>query len=84
MLSLIRDWHQNLSWNVGYHQGREKRSFKCPWWADKEICGLAYLQGMTGEQLITEEMVAEQKKQNAELEDFVNKLRAVGTKRRSH
>jgi hypothetical protein len=45
MLARIRDWHQNLSWNVGYRRGKEGRPFSCPWWAGREICALAYLQG---------------------------------------
>ncbi len=72
MLARIRDWHQNLSWNVGHRQGQAKRPFKCPWWADRQIFGLAYMQGMTGEQLITEEMVAQQEESAASLRDFLD------------
>jgi hypothetical protein len=74
MLARIRDWHQNLSWNVGHRQGQEQRPFRCPWWVDREIFGLAYMQGMTGEQSITGEMVGEQKRQAAELQDFLSKM----------
>ena len=69
MLTRIRDWHQNLSWNFGHRQGKEQRPFHCPWWADRQIFGIAYMQGMTGEQLISEEMVAEQK-QNSRIARF--------------
>lgn len=74
MLSRVRDWHQNLSWNVGHRRGQEQRPFRCPWWADLQIFGLAYMQGMTGELLITGEMVAEQESRTAELQDFLNKM----------
>lgn len=45
MLRWIVDLHQTLSANAGYKAGRNSVPFKCPWWADDGIYGLAYLQG---------------------------------------
>ena len=45
MWSRVRDWHQNLSWKVSYQRGKEGRPFVTPWWADKELCSYAYMQG---------------------------------------
>ena len=77
MLTQIRDWHQNLSWGAGYRQGQRKRPFRCPWWADCEIFGLAYMQGMTGEPLITKEMLEAEEKRAAEAKDLLDKLRGL-------
>ena len=81
MWARLRDWHQNLSWGAGYRQGKRKQPFRCPWWADREIFGLAYMQGKTGEQLITDKMITQQKERTAELEDFLDKLRGSDPKR---
>jgi hypothetical protein len=45
MLAQIRDWHQNLSWKLGFGHGKEGRQHICPWWADKTVYSLAYMQG---------------------------------------
>jgi hypothetical protein len=45
MLGAIRDWHQTLSWKLGYGHAKQARPFRCPWWADKMIYSLAYMQG---------------------------------------
>jgi hypothetical protein len=47
-MTLIEKWrdvHQNVSWKVGYGFGKQGRPFKCPWWADKVVYSLAYMQG---------------------------------------
>jgi hypothetical protein len=40
-----RDAHQNLSWKLGYGRGRARRPWTEPWWVDRKVYGLAYLQG---------------------------------------
>ena len=45
MISRIRDWHQTLSWKLGYGRGKEGRAYTCPWWVDKTVYALAYMQG---------------------------------------
>jgi len=75
MFARIRDWHQNLSWNAGYRQGQRKWPFRCPWWADREIFSVAYMQGRTGEQIITKEMATTEQKRAAETADFLDKVR---------
>jgi hypothetical protein len=45
MFAKLRDWHQNLSWNVGYNHACRGQKHAPPWWADKQIYALAYLQG---------------------------------------
>ena len=45
MLAQIRDWHQALSWKLGYGRGKEGRPYSCPWWVDKAVYSLAYMQG---------------------------------------
>jgi hypothetical protein len=45
MLTAIKDWHQTLSWKLGYRRGRAGLSSKCPWWADKIVFALAFMQG---------------------------------------
>jgi hypothetical protein len=45
MLAQIRDWHQTLSWKLGYGRGKEGRAYTCPWWVDKAVYALAYMQG---------------------------------------
>jgi hypothetical protein len=77
MLARIRDWHQNLSWGAGYHQGQRKRPFRCPWWADRQTFGLAYMQGMTGEPLITKDTLEAEEKRAAEAKDLLDKLRGL-------
>jgi len=45
MIALIRNWHQNLSWKLGYGRGKKNRAWSCPWWANKTVYALAYMQG---------------------------------------
>jgi hypothetical protein len=75
MLARIRDWHQSVSWNAGYVQGAQQQPFRCPWWADRMIFGVAYMQGMTGDQLITTEVVQAERRRAAKAGDILNKLR---------
>jgi hypothetical protein len=42
---MARYWWRNLSWKLGYADGKTERPHKCPWWADKMLYSLAYLQG---------------------------------------
>jgi hypothetical protein len=45
-VAIIKDWHQTLSWKLGYGRGKEGRSYSCPWWVDKVVYdALAYMQG---------------------------------------
>lgn len=82
MLARIRDWHQNLSWNAGYRQAMRERPFHLPWWVDREIFGLAYIQGMTGEKIITEEMVAEEENRASETKDLLSSVQRSSRKAR--
>jgi hypothetical protein len=45
MLAIIKDWHQTLSWKLGYGRGQAGRTYSCPWWVDKVVYALAYMQG---------------------------------------
>jgi hypothetical protein len=45
MFAIIKDWHQTLSWKLGYGRGKERRAYSCPWWVDKVVYALAYMQG---------------------------------------
>jgi hypothetical protein len=45
MFDWIRDWHETLSWKLGYGRGKEGRAYSCPWWVDKVVYGTAYMQG---------------------------------------
>jgi hypothetical protein len=45
MLTAMKDLHQTLSWKLGYGRGRAGLSSKCPWWADKTVFALAFMQG---------------------------------------
>jgi hypothetical protein len=44
----VRFWrnaHQNLSWKLGYRRGKNGRPWSEPWWVDRQIYALAYMQG---------------------------------------
>ena len=43
---MIKDWYQTLSWKLGLRRGMTGRSAKCPWWADRGVFALAYMEGM--------------------------------------
>jgi hypothetical protein len=45
MLAALRDWHQTLSWKLGYGRAKAGRPYSCPWWVDKTVYALAYMQG---------------------------------------
>jgi len=36
---------QNLSWRWGYSRAKSGKPYSCPWWADEQAYGLAFLQG---------------------------------------
>jgi hypothetical protein len=38
-------WRQTLTWKVGLRRAKAGVPYKCPWWADELVYGLAYLQG---------------------------------------
>jgi hypothetical protein len=38
-------WRQTLTWKVGFRHAQIGIPYKCPWWADEQVYGLAYLQG---------------------------------------
>jgi hypothetical protein len=44
-LTRVQDLHQNLSWKLGHGRGKEGRAYSCPWWVDKMVYSLAYMQG---------------------------------------
>jgi len=41
----LEDWHQTLSWKLGYGRGKAGRPYSCPWWVHKFMYDLAYAQG---------------------------------------
>jgi hypothetical protein len=43
MPAIIKDWHQTLSWKLGYGWGKEGRAYTCPWWVDKTVYVLAHM-----------------------------------------
>jgi len=45
-MKTLRDWHQTLSWKLGYRRGRAGRTYSCPWWADERVYALAFMQGL--------------------------------------
>jgi hypothetical protein len=77
MLARIRDWHQNLSWNIGYRHGKEDLPFSCPWWADREICALAYLQGKGAD---LTEATAWAKQNTADTQEMLESMRNLDIK----
>jgi len=42
---LGRDLRQNMSWKLGYGRGKAGRPWSEPWWVDRKVYGLAYMQG---------------------------------------
>jgi hypothetical protein len=48
-LSSLRDAQQNLSWKLGFGNGIEGQPYSRPWWADRSVYALAYLQGKSAE-----------------------------------
>lgn len=42
------DWslRQRLSWRVGQARGKAGRPYSCPWWADKHVYALAFMQAV--------------------------------------
>ena len=38
-------WRQGLSWKVGFRRAKAGHAYKCPWWADERVYGLAFMQG---------------------------------------
>ena len=38
-------WRQTLTYKVGFRRAQAGVPFKCPWWADELVYGLAYLRG---------------------------------------
>ncbi len=46
LIRIVRDVHQNLSWKVGFARGKKGRPWSCPWWADRTVYGVAYVQGV--------------------------------------
>jgi hypothetical protein len=45
MFAAIKVWHQMLSWKLGYGRGKEGRVYSCPWWANRVVYAVAYMQG---------------------------------------
>jgi len=52
ILRFAPDAHQNLSFKLGFAHGKRGKLFKCPWWVDRVIYGLAYIEGRKAYQLI--------------------------------
>jgi|HubBroStandDraft_2_1064218.scaffolds.fasta_scaffold1124190_1 hypothetical protein len=42
-------WRQTLSWKLGFRRAQAGPAYKCPWWADEQVFGLAFLQGKGAE-----------------------------------
>ena len=38
-------WRQGLSWKVGFRRAKAGHAYKCPWWADERVYGLAFIKG---------------------------------------
>jgi hypothetical protein len=45
VIRFSRDARQNLSWKLGYGRGKEGRTWSEPWWVDRKVYALAYMQG---------------------------------------
>ena len=41
----LRDLWQDMSWKLGFMQGKRNLPFKAPWWVDSAVFGAAYIQG---------------------------------------
>jgi hypothetical protein len=78
MLARIRDWHRNLSWNVGYRHGKNGLLAASPWWVDAEIYSLAYMHGM-GVELAPPANTATE--EAARAKEFFDTIERPGTKR---
>jgi hypothetical protein len=42
LIAIIRDWHQTMSWRLGFGHGKRWRAYRCPWWADEAIYRLGH------------------------------------------
>lgn len=45
LIVAVREVQQNRSWKLGFENGKDGRPYICPWWADRLVYALAYLQG---------------------------------------
>jgi hypothetical protein len=43
----LRNVRQAFSWKLGYRRGKAGRNYLCPWWADRLVFAVAYMQGRT-------------------------------------
>ena len=34
-----------MSWKLGYGRGKAGRPYTCPWWVDRTVYALAFMQG---------------------------------------
>ena len=41
----IRDLHQTLSRKIGFRHAKAGLPQRCPWWADRLVYAIAYLEG---------------------------------------
>jgi hypothetical protein len=45
-MAWLRDFHQTLSYKIGFAHGlRNRRPFSCPWWLDRVVYSLAFMEG---------------------------------------
>jgi hypothetical protein len=42
MIAIVRDWHQTISWKLGFGHGKEGRAYRRPRWVNEAIYALAY------------------------------------------
>jgi hypothetical protein len=47
LFEVARNTRQTLSWKLGYGRGKAGRYYRCPWWADRLVFAVAYMQGRT-------------------------------------
>jgi hypothetical protein len=46
-MAWIRDFHQTLSYKLGFAHGlRNRQPFLSPWWADRMVYSLAFMDGL--------------------------------------
>jgi hypothetical protein len=45
MMNYRWGWRQTLSYKLALRRAEAGIPFQCPWWADEQVYGLAYLQG---------------------------------------
>ena len=44
-MNWLREKRQDASYLFSFHCGERGEPYRCPWWADAFVCGLAYEDG---------------------------------------